>query len=114
METRALEALSDDNRLAIVTLLAGGGELCVCDVSESLGISSALASHHLKKLREAGLVDTRRKGPWLHCSLRREALLSIADELRDLALQGIASYPSAVSTPKSDAPCCAPLRKESP
>jgi len=113
METHALEALSDDNRLAIVTLLAGG-ELCVCDVSESLGISSALASHHLKKLREAGLVDTRRKGPWLHCSLRREALLSIADGLRDLALQGIASYPSAVSTPKSDAPCCAPQRKESP
>jgi ArsR family transcriptional regulator len=85
MDTRALEALSDDNRLAIVTLLSGG-EQCVCDVSSALGISNALASHHLKKLREAGLVDTERKGTWLHCSLRREALLGIAEELRALAL----------------------------
>jgi ArsR family transcriptional regulator len=84
MDTRALEALSDDNRLAIVTLLADG-ELCVCDVSSALGISSALASHHLKKLREAGLVDTQRKGLWLHCSLRRDALLEISDELKTLA-----------------------------
>ncbi len=84
MDTRALEALSDDNRLAIVKLLADG-ELCVCDVSSALGISSALASHHLKKLRESGLVDTQRKGLWLHCSLRREALLEIAEELKTLA-----------------------------
>jgi ArsR family transcriptional regulator len=84
MDTRALEALSDENRLAIVKLLADG-ELCVCDVSSALGISSALASHHLKKLREAGLVDTQRKGLWLHCSLRREALLELSHELRTLA-----------------------------
>jgi ArsR family transcriptional regulator len=87
MDTRALEALSDDNRLAIVTLLSGG-ERCVCDVSSALGISNALASHHLKKLREVGLVDTKRKGTWLHCSLRGETLLGIAEELKALALGG--------------------------
>ncbi|PKQ16554.1 MAG: ArsR family transcriptional regulator [Actinobacteria bacterium HGW-Actinobacteria-7] len=84
MNTRALEALSDDKRFAIVALLARG-EQCVCDVSSALGISNALASHHLKKLREAGLVETTRKGSWLHCSLRREALMGLADELTALA-----------------------------
>jgi ArsR family transcriptional regulator, arsenate/arsenite/antimonite-responsive transcriptional repressor len=86
MDIRALEALSDENRFAIVTLLAGG-EQCVCDISSALGISNALASHHLKKLREAGIVDTERKGTWLHCSLRRDALLEIAEEITALALR---------------------------
>jgi len=52
------------------------------------GISNALASHHLKKLREAGLVKTRRRGAWLHCRLDERTLLSLADRLRDLALRG--------------------------
>lgn len=78
------DALSDPNRLAIVKLL-GGGERCVCDVSESLGISDALASHHLKRLREAGLVVMRRHGIWQHCSLRRDAFASLAEALRALA-----------------------------
>ncbi len=110
MNIHALEALSDDNRLAIVTLLADGGEWCVCDVSASLGISSALASHHLKKLREAGLVDTHRRGSWLHCSLCREALLSIADELRDLALSGTAASQRAAA---DDTACCSTQREVS-
>jgi ArsR family transcriptional regulator len=84
MDTRVLEALSDDNRYAIIGLLADG-ERCVCEVSEALGISNALASHHLKKLREAGLVDTRRSGAWLYCRLRTDTLLAVADALRSLA-----------------------------
>jgi len=87
MNTTAFEALSDERRLAIVELLADG-EHCVCDVSEHLGISNALASHHLKKLREAGVVSTRRKGAWLHCRLNEVTLLEMADGLRDLALRG--------------------------
>jgi len=86
MDTRVFEALADENRLAIVRLLAGSGELCVCDVSESLGISNALASHHLKKLREAGLVTTRRSGAWLHCRLEHEALRALAADVESLAL----------------------------
>ncbi len=83
MNSSAFEALADENRAAIVELLADG-ELCVCDVSKSLGISSALASHHLKKLREAGLVATRRKGAWLHCRLEEGAILAVVDELSGL------------------------------
>jgi ArsR family transcriptional regulator len=96
-----LDTLADPNRLAIVRLLATG-EKCVCDVSEALGISNALASHHIKKLREVDLVSTERKGVWLHCRLNPTALLSLADELRALALCA------------ADAPtgCCAPIAKE--
>lgn len=77
-------ALSDENRLAILELLADG-ERCLCDVSESLGISNALASHHVKRLREAGLVVTERRGAWLHCSLDSTTVQAAAEALQDLA-----------------------------
>ncbi len=95
MDTKTLEALSDENRLAIVRLLAGKGELCVCDISEALGISNALASHHLKKLREAGLVTTARRGTWLHCTLDARALRTLADGLTELAAAADAVPPGA-------------------
>jgi len=104
MDTLIFEALADENRLAIVGILADG-EKCVCDVSASLGISNALASHHLKKLREAGLVATRRKGAWLHCRLEGDAILSLAEELRGLAARGAvvsAGCCDAVSHTKGD------------
>jgi len=84
MNTSVFEALADENRAAIVELLANG-ERCVCDVSAALGISNALASHHLKKLREAGLVATRRKGAWLHCRLEGDAIAGAIAELQGLA-----------------------------
>ncbi len=87
MDTTLFQALSDPRRLAIVELLAGG-EHCVCDVSAELGMSTALASHHIKKLRDAGLVVTRRKGAWLHCRLEDGALASLADSIRELAQRG--------------------------
>jgi ArsR family transcriptional regulator len=98
MNTTIFEALADENRAAIVELLADG-ELCVCDVSASLGISNALASHHLKKLREAGLVVTRRKGSWLHCRLENDALAAAVAELQGLAERGARA--NALG-----APCC--------
>lgn len=102
MDVHAFEALADENRLAIVRLLADGGESCVCDVSERLGISNALASHHLKKLREAGLVETERKGVWLHCRLDRSALGALAAELGAIAAQEPVAQPA----------CCAPAIPE--
>ena len=96
MNTSVFEALSDENRAAIVELLADG-ERCVCDVSSSLGISNALASHHLKKLREAGLVATRRKGAWLHCRLEGDALSATIAELQDLADRGASVQAAGVT-----------------
>jgi ArsR family transcriptional regulator, arsenate/arsenite/antimonite-responsive transcriptional repressor len=87
MDTTVFEALADSRRLAIVELLASG-EHCVCDVSSELGISNALASHHIKKLREVGLVTTRRKGAWLHCRLEEGVLVALAGQITELARRG--------------------------
>lgn len=84
MELTALESLSDPRRLAIIELLADG-ERCVCDISGALGISDALASHHLKRLREAGLVHAERRGVWLHCRLEPGAFERLAEEVSSLA-----------------------------
>jgi ArsR family transcriptional regulator len=84
MNTDVLKAMADDNRLTILKLLSGG-ERCLCEVSEALGISAALASHHVKKLAEAGLVRTRRQGLWLHCSLNEPVLRELAADISALA-----------------------------
>lgn len=67
MET-LFKALADVTRLRILGLLLGG-EICVCNIHESLKISQPKASRHLAYLRRAGLVDTRRDGLWVHYRL---------------------------------------------
>ena len=80
-----LKALADDRRLALVRLLAGR-ELCVCEIAGELGMSDALVSHHLKRLRAAGLVTTRRVGQWLYCCLEPGALQLLAAQVGSLAV----------------------------
>src|SRR3954468_14432082 len=64
MET-LFKALADETRLRILGLLLTG-EVCVCDIHESLKIPQPKASRHLAYLRRAGLVDTPRSGLWIH------------------------------------------------
>ena len=61
-------ALADKTRLRILGLLLSG-EVCVCDIHESLKIPQPTASRHLAYLRRSGLVDTRRDGLWIHYRL---------------------------------------------
>ena len=61
-------ALGDATRLRILGLLLTG-EVCVCDIHESLKIPQSKASRHLAYLRRAGLVETRRDGLWIHYRL---------------------------------------------
>ncbi len=84
MDINVLKALADERRLAIVNMLADG-ELCICELASGLDASDALVSHHVKKLREAGLVRTRRVGQWLHCSLDADAFALIASEVDTLS-----------------------------
>lgn len=77
---RSFQALADEKRLRVLELL-GGGELCVCELAEALNLSQPLLSFHLRTLRDAGLVRTRKKGRWVHYSLNPEAL----NELRGMA-----------------------------
>ncbi len=68
------KALSDIKRLQLVEQLATHGEVRVTDLTEALDISQPLLSWHLRRLRQAGLVNTRREGREVLCSLDRTAL----------------------------------------
>ena len=80
-ETAAVmfKALGDPVRLRIFSMIASspGGELCVCDVLD-VGVSQPTVSHHLRKLREAGLVTSRREGTWVHYRVAPEVLGAMA------------------------------------
>jgi ArsR family transcriptional regulator len=62
------KALSDRTRLRILGLLLAG-EICVCDIHESLGLPQPTVSRHLAYLRNAGLVAARKDGLWVHYRL---------------------------------------------
>ncbi|MBB0246514.1 metalloregulator ArsR/SmtB family transcription factor, partial [Streptomyces alkaliphilus] len=61
------KALGDPVRLRLFSAVAShpGGEVCVCDISD-VGVSQPTVSHHLKKLREAGLLTSERRGTWVY------------------------------------------------
>lgn len=75
-------ALGDPVRLRLLSKVAaaGGGEACVCDLLD-VGVSQPTVSHHLKKLREAGLLTSRRQGTWVYYSVAPGVLASMADIL---------------------------------
>jgi ArsR family transcriptional regulator, arsenate/arsenite/antimonite-responsive transcriptional repressor len=60
------KALSDETRLQIMTLLLDREELCVCDFVGALDLTQSKASRHLRYLYNAGLVEDRREGLWMH------------------------------------------------
>ncbi len=71
------KALGDLTRLAIVNQIAGCGECCVCNL-EPLGLSQPTISHHLKILREAGLIEGTRRGTWVYYRLVSDAVRALA------------------------------------
>lgn len=59
--------LADPTRLRLLSLIAAAGEACAaCDLVEPLGVSQPTVSHHLKVLREAGLVESDKQGRWVY------------------------------------------------
>jgi ArsR family transcriptional regulator len=64
----SFKALSDPVRLRLLSLIASfaGGEACVCDLTGPFDVSQPTISHHLKVLREAGLIDSERRGTWVY------------------------------------------------
>ena len=76
----ALRALSEPLRWRIVELLADE-ELCVCHIVEELGVPQPSVSHHLRILRDAGLVETERYRYWTYYRLRPDALAPLRDGL---------------------------------
>ncbi len=78
---RGFKALADPTRLAIVNLLAGAGEACVCELTAAFHLAQPTVSHHLAVLRRAGLVEVRRHGTWAYYRLVPEAVQALARAL---------------------------------
>jgi ArsR family transcriptional regulator len=86
MQARLLKALADPTRLRILSLLSRHeGEVCVFEIVESFTLEQPTISHHLRILRDAGLVDCRKKGLWAYYYVRREALGRARDVIEGLA-----------------------------
>ncbi|WP_129626885.1 ArsR/SmtB family transcription factor [Candidatus Oscillochloris fontis] len=69
-------------RLQILDMLAQrSGHVCVCDLEAALPVKQPTISHHLKLLREAGLIDVERRGLWAYYFVRSEALDSLRERL---------------------------------
>jgi ArsR family transcriptional regulator, arsenate/arsenite/antimonite-responsive transcriptional repressor len=77
---RALKAIADPSRLRIISIVAAsaGGEACVCDLTEPIGLSQPTVSHHLKVLTEAGFLDRTKRGTWAYYRLRPGALDAVS------------------------------------
>lgn len=70
------KALADPVRLRLLSLIASfdGGEACVCDLIGPFDVSQPTISHHLRVLREAGLIDCERRGTWVYYWVLPDAL----------------------------------------
>ncbi|MFI7609508.1 ArsR/SmtB family transcription factor [Micromonospora sp. NPDC049366] len=76
----AFKALGDPVRLQLMSMIASadGGEACVCDLTPAFDLTGPTISHHLKTLREAGLVDSERRGTWVYYRARPGILRQLA------------------------------------
>lgn len=68
------KALGDPVRLRLMSMIASTDEACVCDLTDAFDVSAPTVSHHLRVLREAGLVDSERRGTWVYYRIRPEAV----------------------------------------
>jgi Predicted transcriptional regulators len=66
---KVFKALGDENRLRIVNRICCNGEVCACNLLEDLDVTQPTLSHHMKLLRECGLIKARKEGRWMHYSL---------------------------------------------
>lgn len=87
------KALGDPVRLRMASMIAARPELCVCEISPAFDLSSGTISHHLRTLREAGLVDCERRGTFVYYWIRPDALAALSALL------------SVEPTPATDSPC---------
>jgi ArsR family transcriptional regulator, arsenate/arsenite/antimonite-responsive transcriptional repressor len=77
------KAVGDPVRLRLLSLIAAhaGGEACVCDLSGAFELSGPTISHHLKVLREAGLIEGERRATWIYYRVRPQVLRQLCDVL---------------------------------
>ncbi|WP_225635653.1 ArsR/SmtB family transcription factor [Streptomyces solaniscabiei] len=98
---KVFKALGDPVRLRLLSMIASraGGEVCVCDLTPAFDLSQPTISHHLKLLRQAGLIDCERRGTWVYYWL--------VPEMTD-RLASILTRPTGEPLPDRTAPAGAP------
>ena len=75
-------SLADPSRVRLVNLLAtSAAPVCVCDLTDAVGLSQGTVSFHLRKLMDAGLLEREQRGTWAYYSLRSGALAQVAEIL---------------------------------
>jgi len=75
------KALADPTRVAIVNRLSAADEVCVCDLNSAFNLSQPTISHHLRILREAGLVEASRRGTWAYYRVVPETVAALRGAL---------------------------------
>ncbi|WP_344342006.1 metalloregulator ArsR/SmtB family transcription factor [Agrococcus versicolor] len=82
----AFKALGDPTRLRLLSLIASsdGGEACICDLIDPVGLSQGTVSHHMKILGSAGLVTREQRGRWAYYAIADGALERVAASVRAL------------------------------
>lgn len=83
------KALSDESRVRALMALSGG-ELCVCQLIELLGLAPSTVSKHLAVLHQAGLVETRKDGRWIYYRLAEEPTLPCARQAFAMTMECLA------------------------
>ena len=89
---RMFKALGDPTRVRLLSLIAAGdgGEACICDLIEPVGLSQPTVSHHMRLLVDAGLVSREQRGKWAYYRVVDETLTAISQAL----------HPSAAPSPR--------------
>ena len=84
---QVFKALGDPVRIRLVSLIGAhqGGEVCVCDLTTAFELTQPTISHHLKVLRQAGIIDSQRRGTWVYYRLVPAALDRVAGLLSGAA-----------------------------
>ncbi len=78
--SQVFKALADPVRLRLLSLIAShaGGEACVCDLTGAFELTGPTISHHLKVLRETGLITGQRRGTWIYYRVHPEVLARLS------------------------------------
>ncbi len=88
-DVRLLAALADPTRLGIARQLAADTETCACDFTASCDVGQPTVSHHLRVLREAGVVTSERRGQWIFYRLAPDVAERLGAIARDLVPGGL-------------------------
>jgi ArsR family transcriptional regulator len=102
-EIRFLAALADPTRLAIVRQLAAETETCACDFTSCCDVRQPTVSHHLRVLREAGIVTSERRGQWIFYRLAPGTADRLGAIARTLVPGGLVSVGDLVAKRRTDA-----------